>query len=356
MTVSLCMIVKDEETVLARCLDSVKDCTDEIIIVDTGSTDGTVGLARRYTDRVYSFPWKDDFSAARNFAFSKAKCDYLLWLDADDRISPDSADGLLALKSELDTARPDIVFCPYDAAFDSEGKPTLTYYRERLIRREANLRFVGRVHECIPPQGKTLYADCRVSHLGSPKPRGMRNLHIYQRWAGEETLGGRDLFYYGRELYYHKLYTESVAVLEEMLAGEGWYVNKIEACKILARCHRECGRPERAYGALLRSFLYGEPRASLLCEIGNLLKSLNRMREAAYWYEAALACRDHSEEGDFEEPACKDLIPMLELTCCYFALDERDTALEWHERAKERFPSHPSVLYNDSFFATLRQP
>ena len=72
VTISLCMIVKNEERILARCLDSVKDLVDEIVIVDTGSADATRRIAQTYTDRVYDFTWIDDFSAARNFAFSKA--------------------------------------------------------------------------------------------------------------------------------------------------------------------------------------------------------------------------------------------------------------------------------------------
>ena len=85
-TVSLCMIVRNEEDVLGRCLESVKDIVDEIIIVDTGSTDKTKEIAGRFTNAVYDFPWIDDFSAARNFSFSKATMDYQMWLDADDVI------------------------------------------------------------------------------------------------------------------------------------------------------------------------------------------------------------------------------------------------------------------------------
>ena len=68
-TISLCMIVKNEEQVLARCLDSVADLMDEIIIVDTGSTDRTKEVAARYTDQIYDFTWIGDFSAARNFSW-----------------------------------------------------------------------------------------------------------------------------------------------------------------------------------------------------------------------------------------------------------------------------------------------
>ena len=80
ITVSLCMIVRDEEAVLERCLESVRDAVDEIIIVDTGSTDGTKDIGRKYTGKIYDLPWQDDFAAARNFAFFKGTMDYLMWL------------------------------------------------------------------------------------------------------------------------------------------------------------------------------------------------------------------------------------------------------------------------------------
>ena len=84
ISISLCMIVKDEELVLGRCLNSVKNLVDEIIIVDTGSTDKTKDIASLYTDKIYDFKWINDFSAARNYSFSKATKDYIMWLDADD--------------------------------------------------------------------------------------------------------------------------------------------------------------------------------------------------------------------------------------------------------------------------------
>ena len=84
VTISLCMIVKNEEAVLGRCLESIQDVVDEIVIVDTGSTDKTKEIAARYTDKIYDFPWCDDFSAARNFAFSNGTGESLLWMDADD--------------------------------------------------------------------------------------------------------------------------------------------------------------------------------------------------------------------------------------------------------------------------------
>ena len=100
-TISLCMIVKNEEEVLEQCLKSVNKACDEIVIVDTGSTDLTKEIARKFTDKIFDFEWINDFAAARNFAFSKATKDYILWLDADDLLLQEDLEELLKLKSKL---------------------------------------------------------------------------------------------------------------------------------------------------------------------------------------------------------------------------------------------------------------
>ncbi|MBI2523263.1 glycosyltransferase [Candidatus Woesearchaeota archaeon] len=87
MPVSLCMIVKDEEGYIEKCISSVKNIIDEIIIIDTGSNDKTKEIAKNLNAKIYDFEWSDDFSAARNFSISKATKDWILVLDADETIS-----------------------------------------------------------------------------------------------------------------------------------------------------------------------------------------------------------------------------------------------------------------------------
>ena len=125
MTISLCMIVRNEEESLERCLESTRNVADEIIIVDTGSTDGTIDIAKRYTQKVYEFPWIDDFAAARNFAFSKATRQYCMWLDADDILEPSDREALLRLKALL-PADVDVVMMRYHTAFDEKDRPTFS--------------------------------------------------------------------------------------------------------------------------------------------------------------------------------------------------------------------------------------
>lgn len=98
---SLCMIVKNEEAVLKDCLDSLQALMDEIIIVDTGSTDRTKEIAAQYTDKIYDFQWCNDFSAARNFAFSKATGDYIYSADADEYIDVENRKKFQLLKQAI---------------------------------------------------------------------------------------------------------------------------------------------------------------------------------------------------------------------------------------------------------------
>lgn len=120
------MIVKNEEMHIARCLDSIAELVDEIVIVDTGSTDKTVEIASGYTAKVYSYPWTDDFSDARNYSFSKATMDYCMWMDADDILEKTEREKFLQLKKSLlpDT---DIVMMKYHTAFDENGRPSFSY-------------------------------------------------------------------------------------------------------------------------------------------------------------------------------------------------------------------------------------
>ena len=134
-TISLCMIVKNEEAVLARCLDSIADLMDEIIIVDTGSTDHTKEIAAKYTSQVYDFKWTSDFSAARNFSFSKANMDYIYAADADEVLDDFNHERFLRLENAL-LPEIEIVQMKYvtDADFDTVLNAKKEY-RPKLFKR-----------------------------------------------------------------------------------------------------------------------------------------------------------------------------------------------------------------------------
>lgn len=353
-TISLCMIVKNEEQHIARCLDSVAELVEEIIIVDTGSTDRTVEIVSSYTSKVYSYPWKDDFSDARNFSFSKASMDYCMWMDADDILEEAEKEKFLQLKQSLapDT---DIVMMKYNTSFDEAGKPSFSYFRERWIRNCAQYRWSGAVHEVITPSGRIIYSDIAISHKKLTAGDADRNLKIYQKMiAGGKKLEPRHQYYYGRELYYHGQYAEAVSVLEQfLLSAEGWKENKIEACSICAKCYYQMGQEQNALYILLRSMSFDLPRAELCCEIGKYFLEHENFHNAIYWYETALHTSKNEYAGGFILPDCYDYIPFLQLCVCYDKLGDKKRAREYNERAGACKPYSQAYLYNKQYFESL---
>lgn len=363
---SLCMIVKDEESVLERCLASAtgKDAQgenpiDEIVIADTGSADGTKKTAAAFGAKIYDFTWCDDFSAARNFSFSKATSDYILWLDADDFITDTARKRLFSLKKKLFETGASAAFCRYEiAASPSPAAQTATaFYRTRIVKNDGGAIWKGRVHECLPRYDDALNEPENgfyVRHLGSEKPRGTRNLDIYRaQILAKEPLSPRDLFYYGRELFYHGFYAEADAIEEKFTAcPDGWYVNKIEARKIQSACREATGDTVGAVNALLDSFCYGAPRAGVLCSLGRIFKEKNDFSAAYFWYFSAYHAADHSAEGDFENPDEHASIPLVEMVYCAYSAGDSALAKRWHEECLRRFPDNPAVKYNDVFFKT----
>lgn len=351
VTVSLCMIVKNEEAVLARCLDSVRDLVEEILIADTGSSDRTAEIARQYTPLVFFFPWQDDFSAARNASFARARMDYCLWLDADDVMEEEDRARFLALKESL-SPDADVVMLPYHGAVDEQGRPTLTYYRERLLRREKGFRWQGAVHESITPQGNILYSDAAITHRKLHSGDSERNLRIYQGLlARGKTLSPRDQFYYGRELFYHQQYGEACRVLEGFLdAGEGWKENCLEACRVLSQCRRAMGEPGAALAALLRGLEYGPPRGEFCCDIGGAFFEKKDYETALFWYDAAARQSPDIQTGGFVQPDCYGYIPWLQMSVCWYWLGDLERAVQCNETAETFRPGDLACRQNRAFY------
>ena len=238
ITISLCMIVKNEEKVLGRVLESVKNIVDEIIIVDTGSTDNTKNIAKKFTDKIFDFKWEYDFSKARNFSFSKATKDYIMWLDADDIVLDNDIKKIKDLKKNLNTNY-DIVMFKYNTGFDENGNVNFSYYRERLLKREKQYKWVSPIHEVITLNGNILYNDIAITHKKEIKEYSNRNLIIFEKMLKNNIVfDARQQFYYARELYYNKKYKKAIKNFNIFLENkDGWIENKINACIDLSDCY-----------------------------------------------------------------------------------------------------------------------
>ena len=205
-TISVCMIVKNEELVLERCLAGAKEFADEIIVVDTGSTDKTKEIALSFTDKVYDFEWVHDFAKARNYSLSKATCDYVMWLDADDTIPQETINKINELKQNMVS---DVYMLKYNTGFVGK-KCTFSFYRERILKNCEQCYFTGAVHECITPFGQIEYLDVAIEHHKMVVANPDRNLDIFLKAKRKRKLDAREQYYFAREYFDKKDYKASL--------------------------------------------------------------------------------------------------------------------------------------------------
>ena len=359
VSISLCMIVKNEEETLEQCLKSVNEICDEIIIVDTGSTDRTKDIAKKFTNRIYHFKWIDDFSAARNYAFSLAKMDYILWLDADDVIMPEDQLKLKRLKKDL-KLNVDSVSMNYIIQFDEYQNPSFYYRRHRLVKRSNNFKWIGPVHEYLEVGGNILQADIAVVHRKHDKRVNShqedRNLKIYEKGlkAGE-IFSPRDLFYYANELKDHQKYKKAINYYQKFLAKKiGWLEDKIRACLNMAECYEILKIEDKKVESLVKTLTFDRPRSEACCRLGDHFKDTREFQTAIFWYETAIKHKPEHPQG-FHLEAYATWYPHLSLCVCYWGLGNVEKSIEHHKIVREMRPNDPKVLLNDQFFEAYQK-
>jgi len=352
-SVSLCMIVKNEEETLERCLASVADLVAEIVIVDTGSTDRTKEIAARFTDRIVDFQWVDDFSKARNFAFSQATQEYIMWLDADDVLLPEDREKLANLLAAM-PARTDVVSMNYHLARDEYGNVASSLRRNRIVRRSLGMRWVGSVHEYLQVSGTVLHSDIAVTH-DRVHAASSRNLNIYEsKQLAGETFGPRDVYYYANELFDHQMWQRAAEQYEKLLTfglHEVWVEDRIGACGRAAECYLNLGDKELARQKALQSFAHALPRAENCCRIGYSYYSEERYREAVWWYRLAAQSEKPEDTAALVIHACWTWLPHLQLCVCYDRLGEYELARQENERAAAYLPNDSRIQANRAYFA-----
>lgn len=353
--ISLCMIVKNEELTLERCLKSVEGLFDEIIIVDTGSTDNTKQIAKNWTPNVFDFKWIDDFSAARNFSFSKATKDYIMWLDADDVMFENDKQKFLELKNTL-SEDVDMVYMPYNIDFDESGNPTFSYYRERLVKKNKNPIWIEPIHEVISMEGKYIFSDIAINHKKiKANPKG-RNLKIYYKMLKEKKpFSPRMQFYFARELMFNGKYKRAISAFNKFLDDpNGWHENKIQACIDLSTCYKSLNMPDLALKSLFKSFEYDLPKAEALCKIGEIYFESGKLIQASYWYELALIKKGDKNPFAFTQEDYHGFIPCIQLCVINYRLGKLDLAIQYNQLAGHFKPNNPSYLHNKQFFESLK--
>ncbi|MFD3156143.1 glycosyltransferase [Haloimpatiens sp. FM7330] len=353
ISISLCMIVKNEEDTLSNCLESVKDIVDEIVIVDTGSTDNTKEIAQKYTDKIFDFKWIDNFASARNYSFSKATKDYILWLDADDILLNEDRKKFKVLKQILKN-NADSISMIYNYAFDKNGAVLLNFKRNRLIKRDKNFKWIGAIHEYINVQGRIIDSDIHITHKRTHSSPG-RNLKIFEKMISKEIkFTPRDTYYYANELYDNKYYHKALEYYNKFLCmNDGWYENKINACHKISKYYNSIDNKEKSREYCYKSFEYDKPRAEFCCMLGLCFIQQNKWNEAVFWYELALNLKRPEDSWGFFDNSCWTWLPHLQLCVCYDKLGNHKLAYEHNEMAAKYVPNNTCILHNEEYFEKL---
>lgn len=351
VTVSVCMIVRDEQDTLGRCLESIAGVGDEIIVVDTGSTDATKAVAESHGATVFDFAWVDDFAAARNHAFDKSSMDYQLWLDADDILLPADRAKLLNLKATLDPAV-DAVSMLYHTAFDASGNPITTARRLRLVRR-GRFRWNGVVHEDLETTGDYTVAnsDIAVTHRKPTAETGpsTRNLDIYRKhFHSGRQMRPTDVFHYARELQMHHQFAEAADYHRRFLATGHPDVELILfTLHNLATCCHMTGDLDGEWNCTLQSLDYDVPRPEFACRIAERFLAKNQWPQAIYWYTQALDYQPAAPGAwSIDHHAFKTWLPHKQLALCYYQLGDYPRSLQHNRAAAQYLPDDPDIATN----------
>jgi glycosyltransferase involved in cell wall biosynthesis len=347
-TFSLAMIVKNEQETIERVLACASQVCEELIVVDTGSTDRTVELAQKAGARVIPFQWINDFAAARNHAFANCSGDWILWLDADDILTDVDQVRIRALKDELNDDH-DAVFINYQIAFGVGGQCTFSTLRERLIRRQAGLLWEYPIHECIAvPAGRFLERpDLAVQHRTLPSKQAdkvSRNLDILQATVQSGDRRPRNLFYLANELKDHSRFGDAIPVYREYLTVSNLHWEKYWATLSLARCYQQLGEPEKARHAALEAVILDSQRAEAYIQLGIHCYDRRQWSQAIPYFQ--IAARLEAPAQGFTDNDAYSWQPHDYLSVCYANLGLYPEAIKTTLDALSQNPHKSRLLSN----------
>ncbi|PHD68085.1 tetratricopeptide repeat-containing glycosyltransferase [Bacillus toyonensis] len=352
ITISLCMIVKNEEENLERCLASVKDIPDEIIIIDTGSQDQTKKVAEKYTSYIYDFQWNYNFAEARNKSFSYATMEYILWLDADDIILPEDKKKFLQLKQSSSSLN-DCIMMGYHLGFDENNNIVTTLQRKRLVRRESSFQWIGVVHEDLHTSSEISYmnSDISIFHNRSLKEyqkrsKTNRNIKIYEKLLAQgNTMSAHDIYHYAQELKNHEQYEKAIQYYQNFLEIPHITIaTKLSTYYHLTFCYRALELFEEELDYTLKAFKDEIPQPCFCCQLGDWFVKNNQFAQAIYWYDLALTIPNPVNEIDYKP--FRTWYPHEKLAFCYYQIKNYQKSL-YHNECLLKYKSDNQDVKNN---------
>lgn len=381
--VSVCLIVRDDASsgLLDDCFNSIRPFVEEIVVVDTGSTDNTPEVCQKYADIFEVFTACNDpesgaiadFAMARNRAFDLATQRWVMWLDSDDVLA--GGEHLKRLIDFADSQRGDREWCylfPYEYVYSADGKCTCLHYRERLVSNRAAMRWVNPVHEVMLPQeGHTIsivpIEDVIVKHQRQRSKKvqeGGRNLRILQKFV--EVDGSEDprqFYYLGLEYANAQQIDKAIEWLSRYVSVSGWKDEKTMAFLKLAELSYAANRAREglvwAHRAMDESQDWGEgyfavARGHYALAIDSRSSPTpedahKHWEKCAHWARVGLSLPP-TRTMLFVNPLERSLEIHVYLTMAYSQLGRAKDALRHADEAFKVTPEDPNLVYNRRIF------
>ncbi len=328
------MIVKNEEDNLKRCLDPIKDLMDEIIIVDTGSSDRTKEIAREYTDKVYDYEWEDDFSAARNYAFSFATGDYIYSADADEVIDRENAEKLRVLKEAM---LPEIDIVQMYYTNQLSGNTTYNFDKElrpKLYKRLRTLQWEDPIHEKVRLDPIVYDSDIEIKHCAG-EGHSSRDFSIFKKIIRNKgDMSERLVRMYARELFISGTDEDFLEALDFFRKKMDTDVSEelvlMDACVVI-KCARLKDDPSLMLLAASRAMASNHTPSEAVFELGEYYRGKRNYSEACMWYYNAAF-----ETEPLLNILYHDSYPFLGLHISYVIMGDRENAARFAAMARER--------------------
>ncbi|MBP2627630.1 MAG: glycosyl transferase family 2 [Firmicutes bacterium] len=346
--ISLAMIVRDEEANLAECLGSVKDEVDEIVIVDTGSTDQTLNIASNFTNKIYHFPWQGDFSAARNFAISKCSGQWILSLDADEKLDSEKGSIRQLIGSSPETEVFGLSLLIYSAT-EYERFTVM-----RLFRNTAEYHFVGKIHEQVVINNTNVVdigdapVICHkfVTHKQRNKKR-WRNLRLLKHELHRDPDNYYLKYYMGVEWLGIGRYERAVDCLQTAVASISLYQPMFRgpAVRYLVDCLKFLGRPDEALEICQNECELNPDFTDVFFETGAILEEQGKFKQAIDYFLKAIQLGD-PPLWLFHSKGTESFLACYHLAFCYEKIGLYELAENYYWQALETNPKYTCPLYS----------
>jgi len=330
-TLALHIIARDSEETLCRTLESVKGLFDQIVVVDTGSRDATLEVAKDFGAETYEFEWIDDFSAARNYALSKVTCDWAMWLDTGDVLKPENLSKLRELKKAdwFLTETTDLVWIHTNRLLDEWGNPRVTSIFPRIARMKANPYWENRVHEVLSCQNPRYIVldDVVIEDPYTDRENGAkRNLRILDQMIADGDNSSRTKLYRARELRDVGRYDDAVLQFADFLkvSGDNW--EKYEALLDMGHCHAAIGNFALTLQSWLNAIAYdpSSPEAWML--VADMHIRAGQFSKSIPFLRGALGAKKN-HDGRPINPMVYDDAPYAGIAYAYAQMGENEKAL-----------------------------